>query len=84
MATIMRWTGRSVVVVAFTLCSLGWAIETRAQDFPQQRPITFVVGLGAGGAQDANSRIYAEAMSRSLGQRIVVDNKTGVLGLVPN
>src|SRR3954471_1069593 len=50
-----------------------------AQDFPQ-RPITFVVGLGAGGGQDINSRIYADAMSRVLGQRVVVDNKTGAGG----
>jgi tripartite-type tricarboxylate transporter receptor subunit TctC len=51
----------------------------QAQDFPQ-RPITFVVGLGAGGGQDINSRIYADAMSRGLGQRVVVDNKTGAGG----
>ena len=39
-----------------------------------------MVGLGAGGGQDINSRIYADAMSRSLGQRVVVDNKTGAGG----
>src|SRR5262249_34793295 len=30
--------------------------------------------------QDINSRIYADAMSRALGQRIVVDNRTGAGG----
>ncbi len=52
-----------------------------AQDFPQ-RPITLVVGLGAGGGTDINARIFAEAMSRSLGQRVVVDNRTGAGGAV--
>src|SRR5262249_46819175 len=50
-----------------------------AQDFPQ-RPITFVVGLGAGGGQDINSRIYADVLSRNLGRGVGVDNRTGAGG----
>jgi tripartite-type tricarboxylate transporter receptor subunit TctC len=69
-----RWIGRACVVAAAL-----FAAPVNSQDFPQ-RPITFVVGLGAGGGQDINSRIYADAMSRSLGQRVVVDNKTGAGG----
>jgi tripartite-type tricarboxylate transporter receptor subunit TctC len=55
------------------------AAPAGAEDFPA-RTLTFVVGLGAGGGQDINSRIYADAMSRVLNQRIVVDNKTGAGG----
>jgi tripartite-type tricarboxylate transporter receptor subunit TctC len=79
MAIVTRRLGRNFALVPMAVCLLGWSVEAFAQDFPQ-RPITFVVGLGAGGAQDSNSRIYADAMSRSLGQRIVVDNKTGAGG----
>src|SRR5260221_567087 len=74
MATNTRRLGS--VVAALAAVSFGTATAGKAQDFPQ-RPITFVVGLGAGGGQDINSRIYADAMSRGLGQRVVVDNKTG-------
>ena len=77
MATNTRRFG--CVVAALASVSLGLATVVKAQDFPQ-RPITFVVGLGAGGGQDINSRIYADAMSRGLGQRVVVDNKTGAGG----
>ena len=77
MATNTRRLGSVVVVLAAV--SLGLATAVKAQDFPQ-RPITFVVGLGAGGGQDINSRIYADAMSRGFGQRVVVDNKTGAGG----
>src|SRR5260370_31800829 len=77
MATNSRRFGSVVAVLAAV--SLGTATAVKAQDFPQ-RPITFVVGLGAGGGQDINSRIYADAMSRGLGQRVVVDNKTGAGG----
>ena len=77
MATNTRRLGS--VVAALAAVSLGAATAGKAQDFPQ-RPITFVVGLGAGGGQDINSRIYADAMSRGLGQRVVVDSKTGAGG----
>src|ERR1700754_1976768 len=50
-----------------------------AQDFPQ-RPITMVVGFGAGGGTDVNARIFAEAISKNLKQRIIVDNRTGAGG----
>ena len=39
-----------------------------------------MVGLGAGGGTDINARIFAEAISRNIGQRIVVDNRTGAGG----
>jgi tripartite-type tricarboxylate transporter receptor subunit TctC len=79
MATMTRWIGRNSIMAALGAASLGFVPAAKAQDFPQ-RPITFVVGLGAGGGQDINSRIYADAMSRALGQRVVVDNKTGAGG----
>ncbi|AMN39007.1 Bug family tripartite tricarboxylate transporter substrate binding protein [Rhodoplanes sp. Z2-YC6860] len=50
-----------------------------AQDYPS-RPITFVVGYGAGGGTDINARIFAETISRNIGQSIVVENKTGAGG----
>ena len=77
MATMSRSIGPAMAALAAIL--RGVAAKAHAAEFPQ-RPITLVVGLGAGGAQDANSRIYAEAMSQSLGQRVVVDNKTGAGG----
>jgi tripartite-type tricarboxylate transporter receptor subunit TctC len=77
MATNIRRLGSAVAALAAV--SFGTVTAVKAQDFPQ-RPITFVVGLGAGGGQDINSRIYADAMSRGLGQRVVVDNKTGAGG----
>ncbi len=52
-----------------------------AQDFPQ-RPLTLVLGHGAGGGTDIYMRIYAETLSRYLGQRIIVDNRPGAGGAV--
>jgi tripartite-type tricarboxylate transporter receptor subunit TctC len=79
MPTMIRWIGQRRLSRLVAAASCIVAAPVLAQDFPQ-RPITVVVGLGAGGGQDINSRIYADAMSRSLGQRVVVDNKTGAGG----
>jgi len=41
------------------------------------RPIEWVVGYAAGGGSDAVARTVAEAMSKTLGQAIVINNKPG-------
>src|SRR5258705_4737682 len=50
-----------------------------AQDYPS-KPITLMVGLAAGGITDITARLYAEAVSKSIGQRVTVENKTGAGG----
>lgn len=53
----------------------------RAEEFPN-RPITIVVGLAAGGITDVTARLYAEAVSSSIGQRILIENRQGAGGAV--
>jgi tripartite-type tricarboxylate transporter receptor subunit TctC len=60
---------------------LAWlaslALSTaHAQSYPQ-RPIKAIVPYAAGGFSDQASRIIAEAMSRNLGQNIVIENRAG-------
>jgi tripartite-type tricarboxylate transporter receptor subunit TctC len=45
-----------------------------AQDFPA-RPITIIVGVAPGGITDVSTRIYADAVGKSLNQKIVVENR---------
>lgn len=52
-----------------------------AEDYPA-RPITIVVGISPGGITDVTTRIFAEAVAKRLGQRIVVENRTGGGGAV--
>jgi tripartite-type tricarboxylate transporter receptor subunit TctC len=63
--------------------ALLFALSARsyAQDFPS-KPITIIVGLAAGGITDITARIYAEAVSRGIGQRVSVENKPGAGGAV--
>ncbi len=50
-------------------------IAAMAQGYPD-RPITIVVPFSAGGPTDTVTRLVAEAMSRDLGQQILVENVT--------
>ena len=55
------------------------ATAAPAQDYPS-KPITLMVGLAAGGITDVTARLYAEAVSKEIGQRVTVENKTGAGG----
>lgn len=52
------------------------ACAAHAQDYPH-KPIRLVLGYSPSGAADVIARIVSEAMSRELGQPIIVDNKPG-------
>jgi tripartite-type tricarboxylate transporter receptor subunit TctC len=47
-----------------------------AQDFPN-RPIRIVIGFGPGSVADIAARVAGARMSQTLGQQIVVENRTG-------
>lgn len=55
------------------------AVAAHAQEWPA-RGITMVVPFAAGGPTDTVTRLVAEAMSRDLGQQIVVENVGGAGG----
>src|SRR5262245_66616432 len=57
----------------------SYATGVAAQDYPT-RPVTLMVGLAPGGITDITARIYADAVSKVLGQRVVVENRTGAGG----
>jgi tripartite-type tricarboxylate transporter receptor subunit TctC len=67
------------LALAAGLGALG--MPAQAQDFPN-RPVTIVVGLAPGGITDVTARIYADALSKSIGQRVVVENRQGAGGAV--
>ena len=58
---------------------LPFAIPTAAaaQDVWPNRPIRMIIPFSAGGPTDVVGRVIFEQMSQQLGQRIVVENRTG-------
>ena len=57
------------------------SLASHGQAFPT-RPVKFVVPFAAGSATDQIGRAFADHMSRTLGQPVVIDNKPGVNGML--
>ncbi len=74
---MMQWIFRTALAAMVALVP-GAVL---AQAFPS-KPLKVVVGFAPGGNLDVTARILAEAMSRSLGQPIVVENRPGAGGVI--
>jgi tripartite-type tricarboxylate transporter receptor subunit TctC len=74
--TTFRLAGRRLALAAATLVL---AAGTALAAFPE-KPIRLIVPFAPGGGTDAVARIVGEAMSASLGQQIIVENKPGAAG----
>jgi len=72
---MLRTAGLALSVLALTFG------EAPAQDFPS-RPIKIVVTIPPGGAPDLAARLLAERMSQTIGQNVLVENRTGANGNV--
>jgi tripartite-type tricarboxylate transporter receptor subunit TctC len=69
---------RSLIAAGILVSTLGSAL---AQDYPS-RPITLIVPYPAGGPTDTVARVMGNAMSKMLGQNILVENVAGAGGTV--
>ena len=72
------WLSRLGLATALWTAGLPMAAPL-AQTWPE-RSITLIVPFAAGGASDVSSRIMAEAMSKLLGQSIIIENVAGAGG----
>ncbi|ARP81762.1 hypothetical protein CAL12_13680 [Bordetella genomosp. 8] len=50
--------------------------------WPDEKPITWVVGFSAGGSVDVVTRAIAQQVSATLKQNVVVENKAGAAGAI--
>ena len=70
---------RRHLIAAVAMASVAGLAPAAAQTFPA-RPITMIIPFAAGGPTDVVGRIVAEAMSKSLGQTVVIENVAGAGG----
>jgi tripartite-type tricarboxylate transporter receptor subunit TctC len=73
---IMRRLAR---LCAFTMAAIAAAAvssSSYAQDYPA-KPIRLIVVTAAGGLMDVAARVLADSLDKSLGQRLVIENRSG-------
>jgi len=75
-------TGAAGLALAAPLLRVTGARAQGTADGYPNRPIRFIVPLAAGGGLDFVARLVGEYLSRSFGQQVYVENKTGAGGTI--
>lgn len=79
---LCRWFVRCAwLLCAASLLMVETTRAAQSQAFPV-RPVRFIVGQAPGGATDLVARSVARKISETLGQSIVVENRTGAAGSI--
>jgi tripartite-type tricarboxylate transporter receptor subunit TctC len=61
--------------------AIAWPMIAHAQAYPN-KPIRLIVPFPAGGAADITARVLTQALSETLGQPLVIDNRGGADGII--
>ena len=73
---------RSMLYAMLGVAALSGSVTSaHAQGYPT-RPVSLLLGIAPGGVTDVGARFYADIVSRSLGQRIVIENRPGAGGII--
>ncbi len=65
-----------LLIAALSAITFGWAGE-----FPD-KPVRLIVPFAAGGSTDVTARVLGNAMAQTLGQPVIVENRTGAAGAI--
>lgn len=71
-----------VTLMASVATVLSIPLDAHAQSRYPSKPIRFVVPFGAGSSPDVIARLLGESISKSIGQPIVVENRSGASTII--
>jgi len=78
----VNWTSMLVLLLIIGLYGLYVSLVAAAEKYPV-KPIVMTVPYAAGGSTDLTGRIYANALSKVIGQTVVVENRSNsVQGMI--
>ena len=72
---------RFLGVIAALCAGVMASGPSSAQQFPA-KPVRLIVGFAAGGPTDVIARVIAQDMTASLGQSVIVENRTGANAII--
>ncbi|AQV94078.1 ABC transporter substrate-binding protein [Cupriavidus necator] len=67
----------AICLAALAISAFGLSAHASPQMNYPTKPIRLIIGFPAGGGADNTARLYGDALSRELGQPVIVDNKPG-------
>ena len=70
---------RRTAVAAVATLAWSWCLASQAAEWPS-KPLRVIVPSAAGGSPDIVTRLLGNALSKRLGQAVVVDNRPGAAG----
>lgn len=73
---------KTLIAMASIATSMLWQASAHAQVPWPNKPIRFIVSGAAGSGTDLVARTFTDAMAKTFGQPIIVDNKPGANGLI--
>lgn len=82
MKRAIRTTSTWALAAAAAAVSLTAQAQTGASASWPAKPVRLVVPFGAGGTADTLGRILASRLPESLGQQVIVENRSGAGGLI--
>jgi len=77
-----RMNRRTAAGIALALLGTAAVLPAAAQGAFPDKPIKLVVPFPPGGTSDISGRVLADALSKELGQPVIVENKAGAGGSV--
>lgn len=75
----MKKSGLLLIACVAMAATFGAAAQTTT--YPQ-RAIRLIAPFPPGGSVDVNARLLAPAVSKSIGQQVIVDNRSGASGII--
>jgi tripartite-type tricarboxylate transporter receptor subunit TctC len=73
---------RAIATILSAVCILAAQEPASAQSWPAAKPITIIVPTPPGPSIDMIARMVATKLSESLGQTVIVDNRSGANGMI--